>query len=129
MSHNSDHVHAFVKAWSEGDLSHAVAACGENVTFQIPGKSMLAGKYTRDDFATKVGTAMKERSGGTYKFQAHDTLLSAQHATVLGTASISRSGKHEEYRTVHVFRLENGRPIAWYEYPRDLYAYDAIWGN
>jgi ketosteroid isomerase-like protein len=46
---------------------------------------------------------------------------------VLATDKLTRNGKTLEYRTVHVWRIENGKPVAWYEYPRDLYQYDAIW--
>lgn len=120
-------VNDFVMGWSEGNFERVLEACGDGVTFQIPGKSTLAGKYTESDFVSHLSKKFTELSGGTYRFTAHDILVSDLHATVLGTASIMKNGKKEEYRTVHVMRLDKGRPIAWYEYPRDLYAFDSLW--
>jgi ketosteroid isomerase-like protein len=125
---NQESVKSFVEGWSEGNFEKALGACAEGMTFQISGKSPLAGKYTKADFLEKLVVRLKSLSEGTYTFTAHDILVSELHATVLGSGTVTRNGKKTEYRTVHVFRLENSRPIAWYEYPRDLYAFDAIWG-
>lgn len=112
--------------FSKGDLHAILAACGEQITFQVPGRSKLAGKYTQSNFADLVGK-LHELSGGTWKFEVHDILASDLHATVLLTDRLVRDGKPIEFRTLHVWRFEAGKPIAWYEYPRDLYQYDAIW--
>jgi ketosteroid isomerase-like protein len=59
----------------------------------------------------------------------HDIMASDQHGIVLATEQLVRDGKSVELRTVHVWRFEEGKPVAWYEYPRDLYQYDAIWSG
>ena len=89
--------------------------------------SKLAGKYTKANFAQDFAMKLQELSGGTLKIEVHDILASDLHATVLATDRLIREGKTIELRTVHVWRFEAGKPIAWYEYPRDLYQFDAIW--
>jgi hypothetical protein len=112
--------------FSRGDLPALLALCADAVTFQVPGKSKLAGKYTKStfaDFAAKLG----ELSGGTFKLEVHDILASEQHGAVLSTERLMRAGQPVEFRTVHIWRFEGGKPVAWYAYPRDLYQFDAIW--
>lgn len=113
--------------FSKGDLNSVLGACADQVTFQVAGKSKLAGKYTKSDFVSGFVAKLTELSGGTFKIEVHDILASDRHGVVLATDTLTRNGKTLEYRTVHVWRFEGGKPVAWYEYPRDLYQYDTIW--
>lgn len=112
---------------NQGNADAVIAACADAMTFQVPGKSKLAGKYSKESFAREFPMRMKELSGGSFKLEIHDVLASDLHATVMGTCKLVRDGKPVELRTVHVWRFENGKPLAGYEYPRDLYQYDAVW--
>lgn len=127
------HAHAVTleKLYSDflkGDFQAVNNACAESMTFQIAGKSKLAGKYSRTAFTQEFATKLRELSGGEFKLEVHDILASDLHATVLGTYKVMRGGKAVELRTVHVWRFEGSKPLAGYEYPRDLYQYDATWG-
>lgn len=113
--------------FTRGDFPAVLSACGDSITFQVPGKSPLAGKYSRATVASGLGEQLRARSDGTLKMEVHDILASDQHAAVLMTHRLMRQGKPVEYRTVHIWRFEGGKPIAWYEYPRDLYQFDAAW--
>lgn len=114
----------FAKSNFEGALSH----CAEGLTFQVAGKSKLAGKYTRANFVANFAEKLKELSNGTYKFEVHDILASDQHSVVLMSEKVSRGGETAEYRMAHVWRFDGDKPLAGYTYPRDLYQFDAIWG-
>jgi ketosteroid isomerase-like protein len=113
---------------TRGDWAAFAAGCPDAMTFQVPGKSPLAGKYTKSNFAQGYGAKLKELSGGTFQTEVHDILASDRHVTVLATNRVTRNGKTTELRAVHVWRFEQGQPAAWYEYPRDLYQFDATWG-
>ena len=112
---------------SKNDWTAVLAACSDQITFQVPGKSRLAGKYTKSNVVQEFATKLKELSNGSLQIEVHDILASDRHATVLASDRITRDGKTIELRTVHVWRFENGSPIAWYEYPRDLYQFDTVW--
>ena len=103
-------------------------ACSDIMTFQVPGKSPLAGKFTKANFIDGFAKKLAELSNNTYKLEVHDILAGDLHATVLGSVKVMTQGKSVELRTVHVWRFGEGRPLAWYEYPRDLYQFDATWG-
>lgn len=112
--------------FARGDAQGVLSSCADTVTFQVPGKSKLAGKYTKSTFA-EFATKLHELSGGTFKLEVHDILASDQHGVVLSTHRLTRAGKVVEFRTVHIWRFEAGKPVAGYEYPRDLYQFDTIW--
>jgi len=113
--------------FSQENFPAVLDACADSVTFQIAGKSQLAGKYTKENFIQDFMMKLKELSGNTYQIEVHDILASDQHAAVLTTERVTRHGKTTELRTVHVWRFGAGKPLAWYEYPRDLYQFDTVW--
>jgi ketosteroid isomerase-like protein len=113
--------------FARGDIASVLKVCDEKMTFQIAGKSKLAGKYDRSNFESGFFTQLKEMSGGSFQSDVHDILASDLHAAVLATQKLTRHGKPIEYRTVHIWRFQGGKPVAWYEYPRDLYQYDSTW--
>lgn len=112
---------------SRGEIEQMLALCADNVTFQIAGKSRLAGKYDRTSLPSGLFAKIGELSGGTFKLEVHDVMASDRHGMVLGTVRLQRNGAPVEYRTVHVWRIENGKPMAGYEYLRDQYQHDSIW--
>ena len=114
--------------FAEGNLQAVLDACSDQMTWQMAGKSQLAGKFTKSNYIEDFLGKAKELSGGTLSIEVHDILASDRHGVVLATDRLTRGGKAVEFRTVHVWRFENGKPVAWYNYPRDLYQYDAIWG-
>jgi len=99
----------------------------EHATFQVYGKSPLAGKYTRASFVSDFAKKLRTLSHETYHFNVHDVLASDLHGTVLASVKITSHEKTVELRMVHVWRFENSVPIAGYEYTRDLYQFDAAW--
>lgn len=126
------HPHAVVLEQLYKDFAHqnwsaVLAVCADNVTFQVSGKSKLAGKYTKADFVQGFAAKLMELSGGTLKLEVHDILASERHSVVLLSESLMRAGEKIEYRAAHVWRMEGGKPVAWYEYPRDLYQFDKVW--
>lgn len=114
--------------FNEGNFEGFLAACADDFTFELKGKSPLAGKYTKANFVSGFVAKIKELSGGTYKMDIHDVMASDQHGLVLSTVKVTTHGKPVELRTVHVWRMPNGKPVAGYEYPRDMYQLDAVWG-
>ena len=128
MTHpNAEILKKFYDSFAKGDLNGMLELCSDDVTFQVPGKSKLAGKFNKATVGPQYVQKIAELSGGTFKLEIHDIMASDLHGMVLTTDTVTINGKKHEYRAVHVWRVQNGKPLAWYEYPRDLYQYDAIW--
>ena len=128
MSHpNGKLLEKLYADFAKGDIAAVMAVCDDKITFQVAGKSKIAGKFTKETFPSKFLAQMMELSGGTLKVEVHDILASDRHAVVLASDHLTRKGDQVQLRTAHIWRFENGKPVAWYEYPRDLYQFDAIW--
>ena len=110
--------------FGSGQFDKMLAACADNATFQIAGKSQLAGKFTKADFVARYAAKVKELSN----FEVHDIMASDRHGIALTSSTFTKGAEKATSRTVHVWRFENGRPVAFYEYPRDMYQFDALWG-
>ncbi len=124
---NRETLEAIYSSFKKNDFETLLSHCDPKITFQIPGKSKLAGKYDRTNFVSGLMGKLKEFSGGKYSIEIHDILVSDRHAVALGTVKFTHGTEPAEYRTAQIWRIENGKPVAWYEYPRDLYQFDAIW--
>jgi ketosteroid isomerase-like protein len=134
MQSNTTHPNATLlsqaySAFTENNFDKMFSILGDQVTFQVSGKSALAGKFTKTNFAEGFVKKAQTLSGNTYQFSVHDILASDLHGTVLGTFKVTTHGKTTELRTVHVWRFENGKPVAGYEYTRDLYQFDQIFNS
>lgn len=114
--------------WHAGDVAGIEREFSPKLTFEIKAKTAISGKHDRARFAG-LFTRMKELSGGTFNSEVHDMLVSDRHALVLATHRLSRGGAALEYRSVQVWRFENGSPIAGYEYLRDHEQFQQIWGT
>ncbi|MEN9722452.1 MAG: hypothetical protein RJB38_438 [Pseudomonadota bacterium] len=126
---NSQHetsIKRLYELWQTGEVAAIEREFSPKLTFEIKGNTLLSGKHDRAQFAGLM-TKMKELSGGTFRSEIHDMLVSDRHAMVLGTYKLSRGGVAFEYRSVQVWRFENGLPIAGYEYLRDHDQFHQIW--
>mgnify|MGYP000942035146 CR=1 FL=1 len=124
---NQKTIRSIYEAFARDDHAGALALCDPKVTFQVSGRSKLAGKYDATTFVSGLVAKWKELSGGQYKLEIHDILASERHAVALTSAKFTKNGQTVEYRSAQVWRIENGKPVAWYEYLRDGYQFDAIW--
>lgn len=113
--------------FAKGDIPGVLALCDDKITFEVKGKSKLAGKFTKADVGQKFFAKLAELAGGDYKLEVHDILASDRHAVVLASSVVNKAGEKIQLRAAHVWRFEGGKPVAWYEYPRDMYAFDQAW--
>jgi ketosteroid isomerase-like protein len=126
VSHQAS-LEAIYELWRKRQFAPMLDLLPETASFQVAGKSVLAGKYSRANFLSEFLERQWTLSEQTFSMEVHDILTSDRHALVLTTESLLREGKRLEYRCVHVWRMEGGKPSAWYLYSRDLYQFDAIW--
>ena len=128
MTHpNAKLLEKFYAQFLKGEIAEALSACDDKITFQVMGKSKVAGKYNKQTYVSEFLPRLAELSNGTFSLEVHDIMASDQHAVVLVSEFVTRSTEKVQLRAAHVWRIENGKPVAWYEYPRDLYQYDEVW--
>jgi ketosteroid isomerase-like protein len=125
-AHHETSIKRLYQLWHAGDVASIEREFSPKLTFEIKGKTLVSGKHDRAQFAGLMAK-MKELSGGTFQSEIHDMLVSDRHAMVLATHKLTRGGAALEYRSVQVWRFENGLPIAGYEYLRDHDQFQQIW--
>jgi uncharacterized protein len=114
-------------AFGRGDLPGYLRACTPEFVFHVPGHGAIAGTFRgADGMAVLAGKAM-EATGGTFREDVEDVLVSEHHVVVLVRHAFTRGGQSREYRTAHVYTVKNGLLASCWEQPRDPDAFEAAW--
>jgi ketosteroid isomerase-like protein len=115
-------------AFARGDLDGYFGACSEDWNFNVAGNGAIAGTYRgKQGLYDLAGKAMSA-TGGTFQEDVEDVLANDRHGIVLARHRFTRDGQQQEYRTVHVCEIRDGKLVACWEHPRDQAAFDAAWG-
>ena len=113
--------------FARGDLDGYWSACTDDFTFNVPGRSRVAGSYQgKEQFMRMIGTVM-ELSGGAFEETVHDVLANDEHGVVLAVHRFSRDGSPKEYRTAHVYHIREGKFAECWEHPQDPVAFEDAW--
>ena len=128
MAHpNEDLLRRAYDAFAREDLDAYLSACTESISFRVPGRSVVAGTYRRDQFASNMIRRVIEETGGTFRETVLDVVANDTRGVVLARHEFERRGQRHGYNTAHVYRIDQGRLASFEEYPEDLYAFDAAW--
>ena len=127
MTHpNADLLNNAYDAFSRGDMDGVATAFTDDVTFNIPGNSPLAGEYRGKEQVLDYLREVMDRSGGTFRLESHDVLASDSHVIGLTVHRGERKGKSGGYNSVQVFHVDDGKLTEFWEFP-DQPAFDDFW--
>ncbi len=128
MSHpNETTLRTAYAAFGAGHPEQYLSYCTEDMTFHVPGKSRLAGDYTKAEFLSTLLPKVMELSGGSFRETVIEVLANDGSGVVLASHELRRGNRELRYDTVHVYRIANGRMASFAEYPADQYAFDDAW--
>jgi ketosteroid isomerase-like protein len=128
MSHpNEDLLRAAYTAFIVGDLEGYLRYCSDDIAFHVPGRNPVSGVYSRAQFVTPFISRVMELCGGTFRETVLDVVANDRRGVVLAEHEFQRKGKTHAYRTVHMYRIDNGKLTDFREYPEDVYAFDEAW--
>ena len=113
--------------FSRGDLNAYLAVCTPGITFWVPGRGVVAGTYSRDQFASDLIPAVMAETAGSFRETVLDVVANDNRGVVLARHEFERRGRTHAYNTAHIYRIEDGRLAAFEEYPEDLYVFDDAW--
>jgi len=125
---NEQRLRELYNAFSHGEIDKVLGYCSDDIVFHVPGRSKLAGTYTKAEFAPRLISRVMELSAGTFRESVDDAVANDHHGVVLATATLQRGDTPHEFKTAHVWAIRDGKFIEWREYPRNLYKFDEIWG-
>ena len=128
MAHpNEDMLRRAYADFARGALDAYLSVCTGSITFRVPGRSIVAGTYTREQFASGLIAKVMEATGGTFQETVLDIVANDTRGVVLAHHEFNRNGRRHGYNTAHIYRINAGRLASFEEYPEDLYAFDAAW--
>jgi ketosteroid isomerase-like protein len=127
MHPNEVHLRELYAKFSTGDLAGFLAGCTDDVTFTVPGTTLVSGVFTKETFVPWISSVMAA-SAGTFREEVLDVFANDQHGVLLLRHEFDRGGKRE-YRTAHICALSNGKIARWTEHPGSQAEFEAAWGS
>jgi ketosteroid isomerase-like protein len=124
---NEEMLRGAYAAFARGDLDGYLAHCTAGITFHVPGRSPVSGRYTRAQFVTPFISRVIELTAGSFSEVVLDVVANDRRAVVFLDHRFERAGEKRGYRTAHHYLLEDGKLAEFREAPEDLYAFDQAW--
>jgi ketosteroid isomerase-like protein len=116
------------EAFGQGNVDGYLSACAVDFTFHVPGETAISGVFAgKAGLYALAGKAM-EITGGTFREEVEDVLVSEHHAVVLARHEFTRNGLLRNYRTAHVYDVREGKLSRCYEQPQDPALFSDAWG-
>ncbi len=128
MAHpNEETLRQAYATFAQGDVEGYLKYCTDDITFHVPGRSEVAADYTREQFIPLLIGKVITLTSGTFRETVNDVVANDTRGVVLATHEFKREGKSFSYKTVHVYRIREGKLAEFAEYPADQYLFDEAW--
>lgn len=120
---------AYQLAVAAGDIASARAVFDPEVTYQVPGRSLLAGDYRGPDEVIGYFGRLLELTDGTYRI-SRMTWFAAGNEVALATRNqATRGGRTLDWDEVLLFTFEDGRKKRIDLLSGDQYGMDALFAK
>ena len=130
MTHpNAELLRGGYDAFAKGDIPTVLGIFAEDIAWHVPGRSPLSGDYRGHQEVVGFFAKAMELSGGTLRVEADEILADGERIIALTTVSAERNGRSWSSLEVHVWRVQEGRAIAFREFQGDQEAEDRFWSS
>ena len=130
MTHpNAELLRGGYDAFAKGDIPSVLGIFAEDIAWHVPGRSPLSGDYRGHQEVVGFFTKAMELSGGTLRVEADEILADGERIIALTTVSAERNGQTWSSQEVHVWRVQDGRVVAFREFQGDQEAEDRFWSS
>ena len=116
-------------AFARADVPAVFEMLDPDITWHVPGSSPLSGDYKGHAEVGGFFARTMELSGGTFGIDIEDILAAGDLVVVLCTVSAERHGQAWSSPEVHVWRVADGRAVAFREFQGDERTEDAFWSS
>jgi uncharacterized protein len=117
-------------SFARGDMGEVLADCTDDVVFEVPGHSRVAGTYPgRDGFLSGLLPSLAAVADmSTFSEDIDAVACDDDHGVLLATQRFRRhDGRQVEYRSAVVFGFRDGRMSHFAERPGNQAEYDDAW--
>ena len=126
---NAELIRRGYDAFARADLPTVFEIFDQDITWHVPGSSPLSGHYKGHGEVGGFFARTMELSGGTFAIDIQDVLAQQDQVVVLCTVSAERHGQSWSSPEVHVWRVADGRAVAFREFQGDEPTEDAFWSS
>lgn len=113
--------------FAHGNIPAVFAAFDAGITWHVPGHSPLSGDFTGYDQIGGFFRRTMELSKGAFGIDVHTVLADDDLVVALVTVNARRNGVSASFPEVHVWRMNNGKVVAFREYQGDEQREDRFW--
>ena len=109
MHPNEELIRRALGAFNSRDLDKLQGFFSDDVVFYVPGRNRLSGVYTGKRETREAWTKQIEISGGTFRGEIIDAMVSAERLAALIKIRAARGGKEFEWQRLNVYRVSDGK--------------------
>ena len=113
--------------FARGNIPAVFAVFDPAITWHVPGYSPLSGDFVGHE---QIGTFFQRTmalSEGAFRIDVHNVMSEGELVVALVTVKAARRGLAESFPEVHVWRVRNGKAVAFREYQGDEQEEDRFW--
>ena len=116
-------------AFAKGDLAVLNDLFAEDLLWHEAGRSQISGEYRgREAVFGHLGKVM-EVTEGSFRADVHAVIADDEHGVALVVITASRGGRTVEVNAAHIFHLQDGKVVEFWNAPTDQYAIDELIGR
>jgi ketosteroid isomerase-like protein len=115
------------RAYAGGELEPLRELLAEDVTWHVPGRSLIAGEHQGVDAVLAYFDTRRRLTDETFRVTVHGMSQIGDRVVQLAGGRAVRGGRELEWETVGVFRVADSRIAECWLVPFDLNAFDQIW--
>jgi ketosteroid isomerase-like protein len=119
-----DHQNRF---YAGGGQQSVGAMLTDDVVWHVPGESAIANEYRDRDNVLRHFMRRREISSATFRITVCGVIADDERAVILAAAQCSRGGELFQWRTVSIFRVDQGRIAECWVIPYDQTLFDRVW--
>lgn len=113
---------------ADGDAAAAMSHLTDDVVLHVPGTQPLSGDHVGPEAVVAFIAASSSRADRTERVEVLDVLVGGGHAAAYCHVTGVREGRKVlDNRTIHLFRLDEGRIAEIWFHNWDQPAVDAFW--
>jgi ketosteroid isomerase-like protein len=110
MAHPNERIlRDYFDAVAAGDLDRAAGALTADVVLHVPGRNAMSGAVHGPEAWQAYLRRMREVSGGSFRIEPHDVLVSDEHAVTLAALHAEVGGRTLDWHRVGVYHFRDGR--------------------
>lgn len=99
----------------------------EDVTWHVPGRSSIAGEYRGAEEVLAYFAKRRDRASSSFRITPRGILADDERVVHFADGDALIDGRRRYWRTIGIFRLDEGRLAECWLLPFDQYKFDEIW--